>query len=76
MDGDNDDKKDPGELEHEDVPKQRHDRPSFEREARRKHEEPPVRRGDEDSNRGAGDGDSDKGSGESRDGSSSSEGSE
>jgi hypothetical protein len=58
-------KNDPGEPEHENVPKQRHD-PNFEREHRKKSEEPPVRREA---------GDSDKGSGESKNGSSSSEGS-
>jgi hypothetical protein len=58
-------KNDPGEPEHEDVTKVRH-RPDFEREHRKKSEEPPVRREA---------GDSDKGSGESKNDSSSSEGS-
>jgi hypothetical protein len=59
-------KNDPGEPEHENVPKQRHD-PNFEREHRaRRSGEPPVSREA---------GDSDKGSGESTNDSSPSEGS-
>jgi hypothetical protein len=56
-------KNDPGEPEHENVPKQRHG-PNFEPEHRKESEEPPVRREP---------GDSDKGSGESKNDSSSSD---
>jgi hypothetical protein len=67
-DGKDDAKIDPGEPEHENVPKlRRHDRPTFEWERRKGLEEPPAERGS---------GESGRGSGESREGSSSSEGSE
>ena len=67
VDDDKDDK-DPGEPEHEDVTKLEHG-PTFERRDHysKKSEEPPVRTGG---------GDSDKGSGESKNDSSSSEGSD
>jgi hypothetical protein len=71
------DKNDPGEPEHESVPKQRHGRTFEDEGIRKKSEEPPVRRSAGDSDRGSGE--SSEGSSSSRDsseGSSPSEGSE